>query len=209
MDTSRVDGVKASLHNGTPRLDLACIVRRVVDLEIIERFGRVRRRVSASQSHLFGHDDRRVREESHDAGEILIRRVFIVRPMPLLEVEIEEPVTPVPSPEEARFRRLVSTISICFYFGAARAALLQERPFVPQMALAVAMITRIAVGRRVLPALVDGGHLLLLLSASAVPFGCVSLLAQRQPSRLDSVMSGYERDHGRAVTSVWCSEAEL
>ena len=98
--------------------------------------------------------------------------------MPLLEVQVKEAVGPVPAPEEARLRRLVSRIPVCFHLCAARAALLQERPFVPQMALAVAMITRVAVGRRVLPALVDGGHFVCVRSASAVPFGCVSLLAQ-------------------------------
>ena len=39
------------------------------------------------------------------------------------------------------------------------------------MALAVAMITRIAVGRRVLPALVDGGHLS-FVACGAFGFGC-------------------------------------
>ena len=39
------------------------------------------------------------------------------------------------------------------------------------MALAVAMIAGVAVGRRVLPALVDGGHRLLLLFLSPCVFG--------------------------------------
>ena len=39
------------------------------------------------------------------------------------------------------------------------------------MALAVAMIARIAVGRRVLPALVDGGHLS-FVACGAFGFGC-------------------------------------
>ena len=83
--------------------------------------------------------------------------------MTLLEVQVKEAVGPVPPPEEARLRRLVSRISICFYFRGPTAALLEQRPFVAQMPLAVAVVARVAVGRRVLPALVDGGHLSFVL----------------------------------------------
>ena len=89
--------------------------------------------------------------------------MFIVGPVALLQVQVKEAVGPVPSSEEARLRRLVSRIPVGFYLCAARAALLEQSPFVPQMALAVAMVTRVAVGRRVLPALVDGGHLSFVL----------------------------------------------
>ena len=114
--------------------------------------------------------------------------------MTFLQIEIEEPITPVPSPEEARFRRLVSTISICFYFRGPTAALLQESPFVAQMALAVAMVARVAVGRRVLPALVDGGHLPFVsrVVLPACAFCCSSLLAQHQPRGRGCVVVGYQ-----------------
>ena len=112
--------------------------------------------------------------------------------MTLLEVQVKEAVGPVPPPEEARLRRLVSRISICFDLGGPAAALLQESPLVAQMPLAVAMITRVAVGRRVLPALVDGGHLSFCVFGSGCAFWLFEPSSAARAKQLRLRVLGYQ-----------------
>ena len=80
------------------------------------------------------------------------------------------------------------------------------------MALAVAMITRIAVGRRVLPALVDGGHLS-FVACGAFGFGCAFWLFELSSAATAEPLVGrwiwVSVSHGPALTSGGCSGAEL